>query len=182
MQSPQKLRERMAAEQKAINAASSALQAELNKIGDEISAIPPLTRSPSKLNVISTGGATSTPGSAAGLSNRLNNISSLVTTQIAGLNQRVTTLSSDISSSLQVSEARCKKLDELYRDANAENEALYGRFNDELARVMKNVRSGDGVEELKKKLKESQEEAERLRRENMRLRREVGGLRAQLKE
>ncbi|KAI7370391.1 hypothetical protein KC336_g20896, partial [Hortaea werneckii] len=84
--------------------------------------------------------------------------------------------------SLTVSENKCRKLDELYREANGENEALYARFNDELGRILKAVRGGDGVEELKKKLKESQEDAAKLKKENSRLKRENVGLRAQLKE
>ena len=41
-------------------------------------------------------------------------------------------MQADLSSSLTVSENKCRKLDELYREANGENEALYARFNDEL--------------------------------------------------
>ncbi|KAI7375620.1 hypothetical protein KC328_g14627, partial [Hortaea werneckii] len=95
---------------------------------------------------------------------------------------RIDGVQADLSSSLTVSENKCRKLDELYREANGENEALYARFNDELGRILKAVRGGDGVEELKKKLKESQEDAAKLKKENSRLKRENVGLRAQLKE
>jgi hypothetical protein len=95
---------------------------------------------------------------------------------------RIAKIQADALSSLAVSESKAKKLDELYREANAENEALYARFNDELARVLKSVRSGQGIDELKNKVRESQDEAGRLRRENARLKREVLGLRSQLKE
>lgn len=70
----------------------------------------------------------------------------------------------------------------MFREATAENEALYGRFNDELARILRGVKGGDGVEEMRRKLRESQEETERLRKENWRLKRENLGLRAQLKD
>lgn len=98
------------------------------------------------------------------------------------LTTRINDIQSDLATSLTVSETKCKKLDELYREANGENEALYTRFNDELSRILKAVKGGEGVEELKKKLKESQEEAAKLKRENGRLKRENVGLRAQLKE
>jgi hypothetical protein len=80
----------------------------------------------------------------------------------------------------QVSESKCTGLDALYREANAENEALYSRFNDEMNRVFRAVKTA-GAEELRKQLKEVQDEAARLRRENARMKRENVGLRAQLK-
>jgi uncharacterized coiled-coil protein SlyX len=102
--------------------------------------------------------------------------------RIEELNGALTTLQSDVSTSLTVSENKCKKLDELYREANSENEALYARFNQELGRILKAVKCGDGVEELKKQLKESQEDVEKLKRDTSRLKRENVGLRAQLRE
>lgn len=78
-----------------------------------------------------------------------------------------------------VSERRVKKLDELYREASAENEALYERFNVELGKVVKDVKLGNGEEALKAQLREALGELARMRKENMRLRREVGGLRSQ---
>jgi hypothetical protein len=80
---------------------------------------------------------------------------------------------------LVVSERRVKKLDELYREASAENEALYERFNVELGKVVKDVKLGNGEEALKAQLREALGELARMRKENMRLRREVGGLRSQ---
>lgn len=102
--------------------------------------------------------------------------------QMEELSSRINVIQSDLASSLSVSETKCKKLDELYREANGENEALYSRFNSELSRILKAVKGGEGVEELKKKLKESQDEAAKLKRETSRLKRENVGLRAQLKE
>jgi hypothetical protein len=80
---------------------------------------------------------------------------------------------------LVVSERRVKKLDELYSEASAENEALYERFNVELGKVVKDVKLGNGEEALKAQLREALGELARMRKENMRLRREVGGLRSQ---
>ncbi len=68
-------------------------------------------------------------------------------------------------------------LEELYRQANSENELLYGRFNDELARVSDGVQAGNGVEELRMVLGQREAEIGELRREVGRLRRERVGLR-----
>lgn len=95
------------------------------------------------------------------------------------LNNRTSTMEKDLESSLVVSEKRAKKLDELYREASAENEALYGRFNSELSKLAKEVRTGDGEDALKTQLSSAMDEIGRLKKENFRLKREVGGLRAQ---
>jgi hypothetical protein len=83
-----------------------------------------------------------------------------------------------LETSLVVSERRAKKLDELYNEASAENEALYERFNSELGRVAKGVKLGAGEDSLKAQLKGAQEEVGRVKKENMRLKREITGLRA----
>jgi chromosome segregation ATPase len=183
MQSPQKLRERLQAEQQAITAAQISLQDELHSIGEELNATP------SRMGSVrgTSKAAAPTPNSldparsmdltqrVLALEAKLPHITSTVETRLSGI-------AADVTSSLSVSEAKCKHLDELYREANGENEALYGRFNDELGKILKAVRGGDGVEELKRLLRESQEEVATLKREGMRLKRENVGLRAQLKE
>lgn len=94
-------------------------------------------------------------------------------------NGRTSALEKDLESSLVVSEKRVKKLDELYREAGAENEALYDRFNTELSKIARDVRSGSAEDVLKSQLANALEEISRLKKENFRLKREVGGLRAQ---
>lgn len=172
MQSPQKLRERLQDEHRALDAAHSSLQDELGRIGEEIL----LERHGSVLRDASP----SEP--SHDIRTRLSALESSVPASVDAVAARVAKIHADALSSLAVSEAKAKKLDELYREANAENEALYARFNDELARVLKAVKSGQGVEELRNKVRESQDESGRLRRENARLKREVLGLRSQLKE
>ncbi|KAK8219169.1 hypothetical protein M8818_000900 [Zalaria obscura] len=184
MQSPQKLHERLHTEQKALTATHSSLQDELSKIGDELGALGPgrmgsvrANRSPHAASTLRT------PSTApADLAARLTALESSLPKLLASLTQRTDAIAEDLRSSLAVSEAKARNLDELYREANAENEALYARFNDELGRVLKVVRGGEGVEELRRLVGEGQEEVGRLRRENARLKREVGGLRAQLRE
>jgi hypothetical protein len=101
---------------------------------------------------------------------------------LEGLSTRTSSIAQDVGTSLQVSEARAKHLDQLYRDMNAENEALYARFNEELEKVTSSARRGKADEEVQRRLKASEEEAARLRKENARLKREVAGLKAQIRE
>ncbi|KXL45752.1 hypothetical protein M433DRAFT_66651 [Acidomyces richmondensis BFW] len=182
MQSPQKLRERLQNEQIAAISTQTSLQEELSKIGDE------LTATSSRIGSVRTPKSTTgravfgAQPSTMDLAQRVLKMEGQVVKQIDELKARIASVQADLSSSLAVSENKCKKLDELYRESHGENDALYTRFNDELSRILKAVRGGDGVEELKKKLKEAQEEAAKLRRETSRLKRENVGLRAQLKE
>ncbi|KAF2488084.1 hypothetical protein BDY17DRAFT_290229 [Neohortaea acidophila] len=175
MQSPQKLRERLQNEQNAIAATQATLANELSKIGDELASTPNRTGS----QAIRSHAHAATP---TDLAQRVLRMEMQLSTQIADLTSQLASIQSDFATSLAVSEAKCKRLDDLYRESNAENEALYARFNDELGRVVKAVRGGEALEELKLKLKESQEEATKVKRENVRLKRENLGLRAQLRE
>jgi hypothetical protein len=202
MQSPQKLRERLQNEQAYLTTAQNHLQDELLLIGDELTQTPTRTGSirPKPLSIRS-GGAIGTTSSfaaststrppssqanhhnnTADLTQRLLKLESQLPSQIETASARISAIHADLASSLAVSENKARKLDELYRESNSENEALYARFNDELGRILKAVRSGDGVGELKRQVREQQEEVARLKRENGRLKRENVGLRAQMKE
>ena len=77
---------------------------------------------------------------------------------------------------------KARKLDELYQEANAENEALYERFNAELSKILLGVRAGNGVEELRAKMVEAHSEVGRLRSENVKLKREVMVLRSSMRD
>lgn len=166
LQSPQKLRERVQNNQKIFENAGASFQDEIAKITAEIN-------------------GSRSPGTAAALAPLESKVNALATTHnsvIAGLRSKLDTLSSEMISSLQVSEARYKKLDELWKETSAENEILYSRFNEELAKLMSRIAKGEGVEELRGRFAESQEENARLKRENARLRRENLGLKSQLRE
>ncbi|PGH26998.1 hypothetical protein AJ80_01382 [Polytolypa hystricis UAMH7299] len=181
MQNPQKLRERLQNEKKALASAESSLQAELSSIGAEISGA---ISSPTKFRPLSTGSPSKSLTSPSvnppsTLNNRMRQVESKVSSMTSDFSSRVASLEKDVENSLLVSERRARKLDELYRDASAENEALYDRFNTELSRVTKDVRVGAGEEALKSQLKDALEEVARLKKENLRLKREIGGLRAQ---
>ena len=166
MQSPQKLRERVQTNQKAMEAAGASFQEEMAKITEEIR----ISRTPATSAVM------------APLETQIEALSKRHTDTIADMSSRLAALDKDVDSSLKVSEARFKKLDELWRETSAENEILYSRFNDELAKLMNKIKQGDGVEDLIRRFAESQEENARLKRENWKLKREVVGLKAQLRE
>ncbi|KAH7068872.1 hypothetical protein BKA63DRAFT_96869 [Paraphoma chrysanthemicola] len=178
MQSPQKLRERLQNQQRDIDSASSDLQNELSAIGHELNArsIPRLTTQSSAPPTISS------PTKSGSLESRVASLERHLKTTLEALSTRSASIAQDVSTSLQVSEARAKHLDQLYRDMNAENEALYARFNEELEKVTSSARKGKADEEVQRRLKASEEEAARLRKENARLKREVAGIKAQIRE
>ncbi|KAH0541284.1 hypothetical protein FGG08_004208 [Glutinoglossum americanum] len=170
MQSPQKLRERLQNEQKAITCVEDALQAEISKIGEDMSSVA-LSHPQNRLQT----------ADIRRLLDRVNQLESKIPVFVADLTARNTAIKNDLESSLTVSERKAKKLDELYREANAENEILYDRFNDELGKMMSALKIGSGEKELAEKLREVQGELSTYKKENARLKRENVGLRAQLK-
>ncbi|RDA94726.1 hypothetical protein CP533_6751 [Ophiocordyceps camponoti-saundersi (nom. inval.)] len=76
-------------------------------------------------------------------------------------------------------EAKTRAIDQLHKEAVAENELLYEKFNSELGKIVRAVKGKgkDDREELVEKLKEQTEETARLKKENARLKREVVNLR-----
>lgn len=124
-------------------------------------------------------GAQTSSGASASLEARMRSLEERFERLAGDYNGRTSALERDLESSFVVSEKRAKKLDELYREASAENEALYDRFNSELSKIAKDARSGSAEEALKAQLTNTLEEIGRLKKENFRLKREVGGLRAQ---
>lgn len=185
LQSPQKIRERISQEQKAMSISDESFQAEMTKIGQELATYK-LQRSPTKPR--STAPATRTSSRSTPLTPTLDTLSSQLSTLSKGLTSfteaqkaSLLSISADVESSLLVSERKARKLDELYREANAENEALYERFNDELGKILGKVRKGEGVEEMKSKMKEAQDEVVKLKKDNARLKREAVGLRSIIK-
>ncbi|KAL4987721.1 hypothetical protein BDW68DRAFT_187821 [Aspergillus falconensis] len=179
LQSPQKLRDRLQTEKKTQYLEQSGLRDELELIGQELRALRP---SPMRLQTDTAAihGLSDDDGvNTAAVMARMRNLELAFEALSEELNNRTSALEKDLESSLVVSEKRAKKLDELYRQASAENEALYDRFNLELSKLAKDVRTGEGEEALKTQLSSAMDEIGRLKKENFRLKREVGGLRAQ---
>ena len=81
-------------------------------------------------------------GSAAarGLEARLATVAARHATLAAAIRARVDRLAAEVDGA----DGRAKKFERLYREANAENEALYARFNEEMARMAGAVAMGDG--------------------------------------
>ncbi|KAF7869971.1 hypothetical protein EAF04_004755 [Stromatinia cepivora] len=187
LQSPQKLRERLQNEAKAINEAEASLQNELSKIGEEMA----------KLNAVSAIPRTS---DIARLSEAVLLLETKIPNVVKELNERNDAVKKELETSLQASEFKVRGLDQLYKESSAENELLYEKFNAELGKIVKALRTskktvngaggedGNGVngamsakEELVTRMRESSEEAARVKKENARLRREVLTLRTLLK-
>ncbi|PWY84929.1 rho guanyl nucleotide exchange factor [Aspergillus heteromorphus CBS 117.55] len=179
LQSPQKLRDRLNSEKRAQSVAELGLKDELDLIGEELRAMrltPSIAKdgqSPTPLE------EPFSPTANTALMSRVRNLELKFDTLSGDFRGRTAAIEKDLESSLVVSEKRAKKLDELYREASAENEALYDRFNSELSKIAKDARAGNVEEALKSQLSSALEEVGRLKKENFRLKREVGGLRAQ---
>ncbi|KAI2789796.1 hypothetical protein POX_d05294 [Penicillium oxalicum] len=177
MQSPQKLRERINTEKNHQINGSIGFRTELNAFSDEMV----------NFEFSADCGAEDpdpaeerrSPNAKLPLQSRLKRLEERFESMAGEYDSRTSALERDLESSLVVSEKRVKKLDELYREASAENEALYDRFNAELSKIAKDVRSGSAADALKDQLSNALEEISRLKKENFRLKREVGGLRAQ---
>ncbi|KAJ5654034.1 hypothetical protein N7490_001037 [Penicillium lividum] len=180
MQSPQKLRERVKTEKMTQATAQIGIRDELAVLGEELHALrlTPSMHSSMESNGGSVDSKRASERSAA-LESRFRMLEDRLDQFTGEYNGRTAVLERDVESSLLVSERRVKKLDELYREASAENEALYDRFNSELSKLSKDVRAGSAEESLQFQLNNALEEISRLKKENFRLKREVGGLRAQ---
>lgn len=171
LQSPQKLRERLQIEAKAVNAAEADLQSELSKIGEEMA----------KLNF---GRTTHTSSiEVQKLSNSVKALESKIPVIIKDLTTRNEIIKKDLETSLQASEYKVKGLDQLYKETSAENELLYEKFNGELAKIVKALKGKgkEDKEELVAKVKEATEESAKWKKENARLRREMLTLKTLLK-
>jgi len=169
LQSPQKLRERLQNEAKAINEAEASLQNELSKIGEEMA----------KLNAVST----VRPQDLDKLSATMTALEARIPEIVKELTAQNDQIKADLEKSLQASEFKVKGLDQLYKESSAENELLYEKFNGELGKIVKALKGKgkEDKEELITKLKESSEETARVKKENARLKREILTLRTLLK-
>ncbi|KAI9045203.1 putative Rho guanyl nucleotide exchange factor [Aspergillus affinis] len=176
MQSPQKLRDRLQNEKRSQATAQLGLKDELDLIGDELRALRLSPRAEENSRLL---GEPFAPDASAALLSRVQELEKKFESLCGEFNGRTTSIEKDLESSLVVSEKRAKKLDELYREASAENEALYDRFNSELSKISKEVRTGNAEDAIKSQLSSALDDIGRLKKENFRFKREVAGLRAQ---
>ncbi|KAI2619059.1 hypothetical protein GGS26DRAFT_573263 [Hypomontagnella submonticulosa] len=170
LQSTQKLRERLQTEKKAIEEVDANLQSELSKITADMARVnSSLPRS--------------TTVDIRKLSSSVKALEDRVPTLISQLTDRHEQLQREMDSTVKASEVKVKAIDQLYKETMAENELLYEKFNSELGKIVKALKGKgrDDKEELMSRMKESSEEAARVKKENARLRREMASLRALLK-
>lgn len=170
LQSPQKLRERLETEKKAIEDVDSGLKSELSRISAD------MARVNSTMPRSATGDLRKLSASMKALDDRIPQV-------LQELDERQKAIKDDLEASLKASEAKVKAIDQMYKEATAENELLYEKFNSELGKIVKAIRGKgrEDREELVTKLKDSSEETAYVKKENARLRREIVSLRSLLK-
>lgn len=171
LQTPQKLRERLDKEAKSIAEMEVSLHSELSRIGEEMSK---LTAS----SMTHTGNA-----DVIALTLSVKSLESRIPVLIKDFTSKNDSMKQDIETSLQASEFKVKGLDQLYKEAAAENELLYEKFNSELAKIVRALK-GKGKEdreELVLRVRENSEEAARVKKENARMKRELLTLRTLVK-
>lgn len=170
LQSPQKLRERLQTEKKAVEDVDSHLKSQLTRISED------MARVNSTMPRSNTQDLRKVSASIRALEDRIPQV-------LQELDDRQKAIQDDIEATLKSSEAKVKAIDQLYKEATAENELLYEKFNTELGKIVKAIRGKgrEDREELITKLKDQSEETAYVKRENARLRREIVSLRALLR-
>jgi hypothetical protein len=171
LQSPQKLRERLQTEKKAVDEVDASLKSELSKIAED------MARATSGL------GSRTNTMDLRKVSGQVKALEDRIPQVIRDLSERHAAIQRDMEGTLRVTEMKVKAIDQLYREATAENELLYEKFNSELGKIVKALKGKgrDDKEELVGKLKEANEEAARAKKESARLRRELASLRSAMK-
>lgn len=171
LQSPQKLRERLQTEKQAADEVDASLKSELSKIAEDMARV--------------NGGVGARPNTVdiRKLSASVKALEDRVPGVLKDLADQHQALRGDMETTLKASDAKVKAIDQLYKEAMAENELLYEKFNSELGKIVKALKGKgrDDKEELVTKLKEQSEETARVKKENARLRREMASLRAAMK-
>lgn len=170
LQSPQKLRERLQTEKKAVEDVDSNLKSELSRISED------MARVNNHMPRSNTQELRKLSASVKALEERIPQV-------LQELDERHKAMQEDMEASLKASEAKVKAIDQLYKEATAENELLYEKFNTELGKIVKAIRGKgrDDREELVTKLKDQSEETAYVKKENARLRRETVSLRSLMK-
>lgn len=170
LQSPQKLRERLQTEKQAFDEVDASLKSELSRIAEDMARVNGLAgRAPAP--------------DLRKLSASVQALEERVPQAAKEMAERHASMQRDMETNIRTSEAKVKAVDQLYKEAMAENELLYEKFNAELGKIVKAVKGKgrDDREELVSKVREHGEETARVKRENARLRREMASLRAAMK-
>ena len=171
LQSPQKLRERLQTEKQAVDEVDASLRSELSKIAEDMA------------RVNSGLGARSNTVDLRKVAASVRALEERVPQAMRELAERQSAVQAEVEAALRASEVKVKAIDQLYKEATAENELLYEKFNTELGKIVKALKGKgrEDKEELVARLREMSEETARAKKENGRLRREMASLRAALK-
>ncbi|KAF4509120.1 hypothetical protein G6O67_005422 [Ophiocordyceps sinensis] len=172
LQSPQRIRERLHTDKKAVHGIDVSLRSELSRIGADMARVNSADAK-----------AGSEPVDVRQLAASVKTLESSVPTMMRDLMDRQATMHKEMDTILKTSEAKIRAIDQMHKEAVAENELLYEKFNGELGKIINALRGRgmDDKEELVTKLRDQNEEMARLRKENTRLKRDTLSLRAALK-
>jgi len=173
--SPSKLRDKVQAQQATVRVTSTSLQAELLKIGEELTALR--IDQPAPLNTTTYVSATGSPQKreqqiASNLNTRLRALETKLPHQIGNLERQISSLEKEYESTLQASQRHVRGLEAKLREATVENQALYARYDREMEGVFAQVKDGQGSDALQAKLKEALHEASRWRKNSQKLTKE----------
>ena len=194
-QNPQKFRDRLQTQQAAIQGAETSLQNELAKIGEELAGLK--GASPTRSNTTSSAPTYGSPGKrdphqqilvVQNLGTRLKALETRMQHLMGNLSRHNAEMEKELLEKVRAGEKRARELDARLKEANAENDLLYARNNEELSRLFQSVGGGGGggggggAEELKRKLAEALDEGATWKREVGKLRRENAVLKGKVAE
>ncbi|KHN93780.1 Rho guanyl nucleotide exchange factor [Metarhizium album ARSEF 1941] len=170
LHSPQKLRERLQSEKQVAQEVDSSLKSELSKIGDEMARVYDSRSASSRTDV-------------SGIATSLKELEDRIEVMMRELHEQQATTQKELDTTMKITEAKVRAIDQLHKEVVAENELLYEKFNGELGKIIKAMRGKgrDDKEELVVKLKEQGDETAKLKKENARLKREMVSLKAMLR-
>ncbi|OAA57069.1 Rho guanyl nucleotide exchange [Niveomyces insectorum RCEF 264] len=189
LQSPQKLRERLQSEKNAVNDVDASLTAELARIAADMARLGgesslTATAPPANAKDNSNNNREESPGpDVRRLAASVQALEARLPPLLQDVTARQVALQRDLDTTVRAAESKARAIDQLYREATAENELLYEKFNAELAKIVRALK-GKGREDketLVATLQAQSEETARLKKENARLRREAVSLRTLLK-
>ena len=198
LQSPQKLRERLQTERRVAGDQDAQLKSELSRIAEDMARVNNNLPHPAEATTNSFGtssgsigggknnnlskhkGAAPTAAETRRLTIRLEQLEKKIDTHMSEAASQRAKFSEDMDAVLKAQEQKVKAIDQLYKETAAENELLYEKFNSELGRILKALRAKRGSEEREEvvaQMREQVGELARVKKENMRLKRDMASLR-----
>ncbi|KAL5601076.1 hypothetical protein BROUX41_005905 [Berkeleyomyces rouxiae] len=173
LQSPQRLRERLQSEKQIAAEVDASLKSELSKITEDMARVG---------NSAVGGGRHNTPEFRR-LTAAVRNLEEQIPTAIQDVSTRHESIQRDMEMTMKAHEVKVEEIDTLYQKTALENKALYDRFNTELVKIVKAVKGKgrEDKEELLGMMMQQGEEVAKLRKDNLKLKRELASLRAAVK-